>query len=45
MRLLPGDAIIVPEKISTSSLMNNVNNWAQLASSGALAAAALSVAK
>jgi polysaccharide biosynthesis/export protein len=45
MRLLPGDAIIVPEKIATSSLMYNVNNWAQLASSGALAAAALSVAK
>jgi polysaccharide biosynthesis/export protein len=45
MRLLPGDAIIVPEKIATASLMNNVNNWAQLASSGALAAAALSVAK
>ena len=45
MRLLPGDAIIVPEKIVTTSLMNNVNNWAQLASSGALAAAALSVAK
>jgi polysaccharide export outer membrane protein len=45
MRLLPGDAIIVPEKIATTSLMNNVNNWAQLASSGALAAAALSVAK
>jgi protein involved in polysaccharide export with SLBB domain len=45
MRLLPGDAIVVPEKIVTASFMNNLNNWAQLASSGALAAAALSVAK
>jgi polysaccharide biosynthesis/export protein len=45
MRLLPGDAIVVPEKIATTSLMYNLNNWAQLASSGALAAAALSVAK
>jgi len=45
MRLLPGDAIVVPEKIATTSLLNNVNNWAQLASSGALVAAALSVAK
>jgi protein involved in polysaccharide export with SLBB domain len=45
MRLLPGDAIVVPERIVTASFMNNLNNWAQLASSGALAVAALSVAK
>jgi protein involved in polysaccharide export with SLBB domain len=45
MRLLPGDAIIVPEKIATTSVLNNVSNWAQLASSGALAAAAISVAR
>jgi protein involved in polysaccharide export with SLBB domain len=45
MRLLPGDAIIVPEKIATTSVLNNVSNWAQLASSGALAAAALSVVR
>ena len=45
MRLLPGDAIIVPEKIATTSVLNNVSNWAQLASSGALTAAALSVAR
>jgi polysaccharide biosynthesis/export protein len=45
MRLLPGDAIVVPEKIATVSVLNNVNNWAQLASTGALVAAALSVAK
>jgi len=45
MRLMPGDAIVVPEKIATTSVLNNVNNWAQLASSGALAAAALSVAR
>jgi polysaccharide export outer membrane protein len=43
LRLLPGDAIIVPEKITVSSKMNNILLATQLTSQTALTAAALSV--
>lgn len=43
LRLLPGDAIIVPEKITVSSKMNNILQATQLTSQTALTAAALSV--
>jgi protein involved in polysaccharide export with SLBB domain len=43
LRLLPGDAIIVPEKITISSKMNNILQATQLTSQTALTAAALSV--
>jgi polysaccharide biosynthesis/export protein len=43
LRLLPGDAIVVPEKISVSSKMNNILLATQLTSQTALTAAALSV--
>jgi protein involved in polysaccharide export with SLBB domain len=43
LRLLPGDAIVVPEKIRTSSPMNNFLQATTLASQTALTAAALSV--
>jgi protein involved in polysaccharide export with SLBB domain len=45
MRLLPGDAIVVPEKLRVSSGMNNFLQATQLASQTALTAAALSVIK
>jgi protein involved in polysaccharide export with SLBB domain len=45
LALLPGDAIIVPEKIRVSSAMNNFLQATQLASQAALTAAALSVVK
>ena len=45
LRLLPGDAIIVPEKLRTSSPLNNILQATQLASQTALTAAALSVIK
>ena len=43
LRLLPGDAIVVPEKITVSSKMNNILLATQLTSQTALTAAALSV--
>jgi protein involved in polysaccharide export with SLBB domain len=43
LKLLPGDAIVVPEKIKVSSKMNNLLEATQLASQTALTAAALSV--
>jgi len=43
LTLQPGDAIVVPEKITVSSKMNNVLQATQLTSQTALTAAALSV--
>jgi protein involved in polysaccharide export with SLBB domain len=43
LRLLPGDAIVIPEKITISSKMNNILQATQLTSQTALTAAALSV--
>jgi len=45
LRLLPGDAIIVPEKIRVSSPMNTLLQATQLASELALTGAAVSVLK
>jgi len=45
LRLLPGDAIVVPEKLRVSSPMNNFLQATQFASQLALTAAALSVVK
>lgn len=43
--LLPGDALVVPEKLTSSFNMQALSNWAQLASSTALTAASLSILK
>ena len=43
LKLLPGDALVVPEKIKVSSTMTNVLQYTQLFSQLALSAAALSV--
>lgn len=43
IRLLPGDAIVVPEKVRASSALAGVLQYTQLASQLALTAAALSV--
>jgi protein involved in polysaccharide export with SLBB domain len=43
LRLLPGDAIIVPEKLRVSSKMNEFLQWTQFTSQLALTAAALNV--
>ena len=43
LKLLPGDAIVVPDKLRVSSRMTNVLQFTQLASQLALTAAALSV--
>jgi len=43
--LLPGDAVVVPEKIKINSRMNDLLQASQLASQTALSAAALSVIK
>jgi protein involved in polysaccharide export with SLBB domain len=45
LRLLPGDAIIVPEKLRVSSVLNNFLQATTLASQTAVTAAALSVVK
>ena len=45
LKLLPGDAIVVPEKIRVSSWMNNLLQATQFASQSAVTAAALSVVK
>ena len=45
IRLLPGDAIVVPEKLKVNSRMNDFIQASQIASQTALAAAALSVLK
>ena len=45
LRLLPGDAIVVPEKLKVSSKMNDFLQATQLASQTAVTAAALSVIK
>ena len=45
LRLLPGDAIVVPEKVKVSSKMNDLLQATQFASQTALTAAALSVIK
>jgi hypothetical protein len=45
LRLLPGDSIVVPEKLRVSSTMNNFLQATQLASQLALTAAALNVIK
>jgi protein involved in polysaccharide export with SLBB domain len=45
LRLLPGDAIIVPDKIRVSSKMNEFLQGTQLASQLALTAAALNILK
>ncbi len=45
LKLLPGDAIVVPEKIRVSSKMSDILQTTQLASQTALTAAALSVIK
>jgi protein involved in polysaccharide export with SLBB domain len=45
LTLLPGDAIIVPEKLRASSMMNDFLQVTQFASQTALTAAALSVIK
>jgi len=43
LKVLPGDAIVVPEKLRVSSAMTNVLQYTQLFSQLALSAAALSV--
>jgi protein involved in polysaccharide export with SLBB domain len=45
MTLLPGDAIVVPEKMRVSSTMNDFLQYTQFASQLAMTAAALSVVK
>jgi hypothetical protein len=45
LRLLPGDAIIVPEKLRVSTFMNNLMQATNLASQTAVTAAALSVVR
>jgi polysaccharide biosynthesis/export protein len=45
LRLLPGDAIVVPEKLKVSSKMNDLLQATQFASQTAITAAALSVIK
>jgi protein involved in polysaccharide export with SLBB domain len=45
LRLLPGDAIVVPEKVRVSSKMSDLLQYTQFASQLALSAAALSVVK
>jgi protein involved in polysaccharide export with SLBB domain len=45
LRLLPGDAIVVPEKLRVSSKMSDIMQATQFASQTALTAAALSVIK
>jgi len=45
LRLLPGDAIIVPEKLRVSSVLNTFLQATQLASQTAVTAAALAVIK
>jgi hypothetical protein len=45
LRLLPGDAIVVPEKLKVSSKMNDFPQASQFASQAALTDAALSVVK
>jgi protein involved in polysaccharide export with SLBB domain len=45
LRLLPGDAIVVPEKLKVSSKMNDLLQATQFMSQTALTAAALSVVK
>jgi polysaccharide export outer membrane protein len=45
LTLLPGDAIVVPEKLKVSSKMANILQATQFASQTALTAAALSVVK
>jgi hypothetical protein len=45
LRRLPGDAIVVPEKLKVSSKMNDLLQATQFMSQTALTAAALSVVK
>jgi protein involved in polysaccharide export with SLBB domain len=45
LRLLPGDAVVVPEKVKVSSKMNDLMQATQFASQTAVTAAALSVVK
>lgn len=45
LKLLPGDAIVVPEKLRVSSKMNDFLQWTQFSSQLALTAAALNVIK
>jgi protein involved in polysaccharide export with SLBB domain len=45
LQLLPGDAIVVPEKLKLSSKMNDLLQTTQFMSQTALTAAALSVVK
>jgi protein involved in polysaccharide export with SLBB domain len=45
LRLLPGDAVVVPEKLKVSSKMNDLLQTTQFMSQTALTAAALSVVK
>jgi hypothetical protein len=45
MMLLPGDAIVVPEKLAVSSRLNTFLQASQFASQTAVTAAALSVIK
>jgi protein involved in polysaccharide export with SLBB domain len=45
LRMLPGDAIVVPEKLRVSSMMNEFLQTTQFVSQVALTAAALSVVK
>jgi polysaccharide export outer membrane protein len=45
LKLLPGDAIVVPEKLKLSSKMNDLLQTTQFMSQAALTAAALSVVK
>jgi protein involved in polysaccharide export with SLBB domain len=43
LRLLPGDAVVVPEKLRVSSKMNQFLQWTQLSSQLALTSAAINV--
>jgi len=45
LTLLPGDAVVVPEKLKVSSKMTDLLQATQFASQTALTAAALSVVK
>ena len=43
MRLMPGDAIVVPNKTFTFNLMNSITSWAQIVSQFGLGIAAVKV--
>jgi polysaccharide export outer membrane protein len=43
LRLMPGDAVVVPERLSRGSLLKNLKDWTQILSQFALGVAAVKV--